>query len=110
MTSGCIGAFEPYAGARRRAAPRHQAFSEQADSMTLADLKKGDQIRIDAVRADSPSVQRLMIMGLVEGAELTYLGASLGGDPLEFRLYGGAVSLRRDDGMHFNVSRLGHDG
>ncbi|HEY5623891.1 MAG TPA: ferrous iron transport protein A [Gammaproteobacteria bacterium] len=71
--------------------------------MTLAELKKGESVRIDSVDAASPSAQRLMTLGFVEGAELTYIGASLGGDPLEFLLYGSAVSLRRDDARHFSV-------
>jgi len=108
--SVCIGAFEPYVVARQSGPLRTPAYSEKVVAMTLADLIKGERVRIDAVRADTPSVQRLMIMGLVEGAELMYLGASLGGDPLEFRLYGGAVSLRREDGKHFDVSRVGSDG
>ena len=78
--------------------------------MTLADLEKGDRARITTVRAVSPSVQRLMIMGLVEGAELECLGASLGGDPVEYRLFGGAVSLRREDGRHFDVTPLNGNG
>ena len=78
--------------------------------MTLADLGKGDRVRITAITVASPSVQRLMIMGLVEGAELVCVGASLGGDPLEFRLFGGAVSLRREDGQHFEVAELTEHG
>jgi len=78
--------------------------------MTLADLEKGNRARITAIRTASQSVQRLMIMGLVEGAELECLGASLGGDPLEFRLFGGAVSLRREDGRHFDVTPLNGNG
>lgn len=45
-----------------------------------------------------------MVLGLVEGAEIDYLRASLGGDPLEFRLYGAAISLRRDQARAFHVS------
>ncbi|MGI9259004.1 MAG: FeoA family protein [Gammaproteobacteria bacterium] len=71
--------------------------------MTLADLSKGDSVRIDAVDTAAATVQRLMTLGLVQGAELTFVGASLGGDPLEFLLYGSAVSLRRDDARHFSV-------
>ena len=78
--------------------------------MTLADLKKGDRVVVTAIRTAVPSVQRLMIMGLVEGAELECLGASLGGDPLEFRLFGGAVSLRREDARNFDVTPLSHHG
>ncbi len=73
--------------------------------MTLADLKPGDRVRIQAIHTAPTSVQRLMIMGFVEGAELQFVGASLGGDPLEFLLHGGAVSLRQADARHFEVNR-----
>jgi ferrous iron transport protein A len=72
--------------------------------LTLADLKPGDTVRIDSVDASDTTVQRLMVLGLVEGAELEYLRASLGGDPLEFRLFGAAISLRRDQARAFHVS------
>jgi Fe2+ transport system protein FeoA len=51
-----------------------------------------------------------MIMGFVEGAELQFVGASLGGDPLEFLLHGGAVSLRQADARHFEVNRESGSG
>ncbi len=71
--------------------------------MTLADLKSGQCVRIQAIRTAETSVQRLMIMGFVEGAELQFVGASLGGDPLEFLLHGSAVSLRKADARNFDV-------
>ena len=71
--------------------------------MTLADLRKGDSARIESIHTDDSSVQRLMTMGLVEGASLTFVGASLGGDPLEFLLHGSAVSLRRADAQNFQI-------
>ena len=71
--------------------------------MTLADLKRGDRARIDSVDAVEPSVQRLMTLGLVEGAELECLGGSLGGDPMELRIHGSALSLRRADARRFKV-------
>jgi Fe2+ transport system protein FeoA len=60
-------------------------------------------VRITAIKAQDPAVQRLMLLGLVEGAELIFLRASLGGDPLEFQLYGVAVSLRREQAKAFEV-------
>ncbi len=72
--------------------------------MTLADLKRGDRARIDSVDTVEPSVQRLMTMGLVEGVELECLGGSLGGDPLELRIHGSALSLRRADARRFKVA------
>jgi Fe2+ transport system protein FeoA len=73
--------------------------------VTLADLQPGDKVRIEAVDPHDPAVQRLMVLGLVEGAELTFLRKSLGGDPLEFRIHGAAISLRREQARHFEVAR-----
>lgn len=108
MTSVCTDAFE---GAERAAAwVGSDPLPITRVPMTLADLKKGERAVITSIRATAPSVQRLMIMGLVEGAELECLGSSLGGDPLEYRLFGGAVSLRREDGRHFDVRRVSDRG
>ena len=71
--------------------------------MTLCDLESGARVRIISVAAADPAVQRLMLLGLVEGAELEFLRASLGGDPLEFEIYGAAVSLRREQAQSFAV-------
>jgi len=67
-------------------------------------------VRIEAVDVADEVVQRLMVLGLVEGAELRFLRASLGGDPLEFRVFGAAISLRRDQARCFRVSRISIDG
>jgi Fe2+ transport system protein FeoA len=75
-------------------------------TLTLADLNPGDLVRIDAIDTHDPAVQRLMVLGLVEGAELTFLRSSLGGDPLEFRIYGAAISLRREQARRFEVRKV----
>jgi ferrous iron transport protein A len=72
--------------------------------MTLDELKKGQSAEIVAIETAANSVQRLMLMGLVEGAKVKFIGASIGGDPLEFQLHGSSVSLRRDDAEKFLVS------
>ena len=78
--------------------------------MTLSDLKPGDRVRIDSIETADVAVQRLMVLGLVEGAELTFLRSSLGGDPLEFRIYGAAISLRRAQAQRFHVTQVPRDG
>lgn len=65
-------------------------------------------MKIDAIDTRDPAVQRLMVLGLVEGAELTFLRSSIGGDPLEFRIYGAAISLRREQARRFEVQKIGH--
>ncbi|MBT5219992.1 MAG: ferrous iron transport protein A [Woeseia sp.] len=72
--------------------------------MTLASLQRDRKYVIDDVNAADPDVQRLMVLGLVEGAEVELASAAIGGDPLEFRMFGNAISLRREQAQHFAVS------
>lgn len=74
--------------------------------LTLTDLKAGQRVRIASVDPSDPGVRRLMTLGLVEGAELTFLRSSLGGDPLEFRVHGTSISLRKAQARRFRVERL----
>jgi Fe2+ transport system protein FeoA len=74
-----------------------------ANGDTLATLKKGQKAVILSVDARDPQIQRLMTLGLVEGAELEHASAALGGDPLEFRLFGRGISLRREQARQFAV-------
>jgi len=79
-------------------------------AVTLSDLKPGDVVRIESIETADPAVQRLMVLGLVEGAELSFLRSSLGGDPLEFRIRGAAISLRRELARRFRVAPLESHG
>lgn len=74
---------------------------------TLAALKRGQRGIISAVDVACPHVQRLMTLGLVEGAEVELMGAAIGGDPLEFRLFGRGISLRAEQARHFTVQPSG---
>ena len=71
---------------------------------TLATLKRGQRVIIRAVNAADPQVQRLMVMGLVEGAEVEHASSAIGGDPMEFRLFGLGISLRQEHARHFKVA------
>jgi len=75
--------------------------------LTLSELAPGETATIESIDTSDPAVQRLMVLGLVEGAELTFVRSSLGGDPLEFRLFGAAISLRRAQAARFRVRPLG---
>ena len=71
---------------------------------TLATLKRGQRGIINFVDAADPQVLRLMVLGLVEGAEVENAGAAIGGDPMEFRLFGCGISLRQEHARHFKIS------
>jgi ferrous iron transport protein A len=71
---------------------------------TLATLERGQKGVIKAVDTSDPQVQRLMVMGLVEGAEVEYASSAIGGDPIEYRLFGCGISLRQEDARLFQVA------
>lgn len=73
---------------------------------TLATLKRGQKGIIKSVDASDPQVQRLMVMGLVEGAEIEHASAAIGGDPIEFRLFGSGISLRHEDARFFHITPI----
>lgn len=75
-----------------------------ANGITLATLGQGQKCTIAAVDTSDPLVQRLMVLGLVEGAEVVRAGAAIGGDPMEFRLFGTGISLRQEQARCFSVS------
>ena len=72
--------------------------------MTLDSLQRGRKYVIMGVNSTDPVVQRLMLLGLVEGTEIELAGAAIGGDPIEYRAFGNAISLRREQARHFAVS------
>ena len=72
--------------------------------MNLATLQRGRKYVINDVDATEPDVQRLMVLGLVEGTEVELASTAIGGDPLEFRMFGNAISLRREQAKYFAVA------
>lgn len=73
---------------------------------TLATLKRGEKGIISAVDTGDPLVQRLMTLGMVEGAEVERAGHAIGGDPMEFRLFGTGISLRLEQARHFAIAEI----
>jgi ferrous iron transport protein A len=78
--------------------------------MTIADLKPGQSARIASVDTSLPDVVRLMILGLVEGADVRFQHAAIGGDPLEVNVFGTSISIRREQARRFQVSGAGAGG
>ena len=74
---------------------------------TLATMNAGEKVIIDTVDTTDPQVRRLMTLGLVEGAEVEHATSALGGDPIEFILFGQAVSMRREQAKAFSVTAVG---
>lgn len=78
--------------------------------MTLREMQPGQKVRIEKVDARQPGVVRLMVLGLVEGAEIQFENAAIGGDPMEVSVFGTAISIRKQQAGYFSVSPMFTNG
>jgi len=74
--------------------------------MTLKELNRGQSARIEQVDAKQPGVIRLMVLGLIEGAEVHYQNSAIGGDPMEITVHGTAISVRKQQASCFRISPI----
>jgi Fe2+ transport system protein FeoA len=69
----------------------------------LAELKPGERGRVAAVGGDGDAVRRLMDLGLIRGTTVEVVRTAPLGDPIEVRLRGFMLSLRRAEAEHITV-------
>lgn len=80
---------------------KENAYAEDA---TLADLKRGLPARVLGFQnAEHPSAQRLMQLGVIRGELIELLRSAPGGDPIEYRVMGYNLSLRRAEAAEISV-------
>lgn len=72
---------------------------------SLADLSVGDVVRVDRLVGAGGTVQRLAEMGLVPGVAVTVVRFAPLGDPMEVRVRGYLLSLRKGDARAVLVRR-----
>jgi ferrous iron transport protein A len=71
---------------------------------TLDQLKVGQRAVVEAVQGNDAMMQRLLEMGLLEGAPIEMIGVAPLGDPIEIRLGDYRLSLRRSEAARITVS------
>lgn len=71
--------------------------------LTLAELQPGD--RANVVQVEGSSAHRLAEMGLLKGTELQFIRSAPMGDPIEVRVRGYHLSLRRTEAAGVLVER-----
>lgn len=77
--------------------------------MNLDQLEIGKDAVVASVDCDEPSLrQHILDMGLTPGVEVTLMKRAPMGDPLEIRLRGYELTLRRDDAAHIALTGV-HD-
>ena len=64
---------------------------------TLEDLKPGSEALIAQVQGEKSFQQRLFDLGLVPGTAIKLIRKAMFGDPLEIRLRGYHLAIRRND-------------
>ena len=75
--------------------------------MQLSELKMGDQARITAFLKKSAAYrQQLLAMGLLPGVIVTISHIAPLGDPIEIRVRGTAISLRKKEAQLLQLQPL----
>jgi ferrous iron transport protein A len=70
---------------------------------TLADLAPGQRAEVLAVTGEPAVVQRLYEFGLLEGERVELLAVAPLGDPIEIRVGGSRISLRKSEAAGVSV-------
>lgn len=74
--------------------------------MKLSELKQGQTGRICTVGGSGQLRQHFLDMGLIQGTEITYIKAAPMGDPIEYRIWGYELTLRKDDGSQIEIELI----
>lgn len=72
--------------------------------MLLSDCKPGQGGTVTEVRGEGAVMQRLMEMGLFEGAQVKVLRVAPLGDPIELELDQSLLSLRKSEACHVEIA------
>lgn len=71
---------------------------------TLDQLALGEKAHVKRIQGQGAIRRRLMDMGLVGGVEIEFLKSAPMGDPLEFKVRGYHLSLRKEEAQRVEVS------
>ncbi len=77
---------------------------ETASARSLDQLPSGVEARVVAVRGDNAVARRLMEMGVVPGAPVRVIKAAPLGDPIEIRVRGYNLALRRNEAQTITIA------
>ena len=69
----------------------------------LSDLSPGDRGRVTKLGGDPEALRRLMEMGMMRGTAVEVVRRAPLGDPLEVKVRGFMLTLRRSEAEHIEV-------
>ena len=70
---------------------------------TLASLEPGQRGKVVSVEGDADATRRLMDLGMIRGTSVEMVRRAPLGDPLEVRVRGFMLTLRRSEAEHITV-------
>lgn len=70
---------------------------------TLAELAAGERGRVAQIGGDADATRRLMDLGLIRGTTVEVVRRAPLGDPMEVKLRGFMLTLRRSEAEHITV-------
>ena len=74
--------------------------------MTLEYLSVGDTAKVRNIVGDTPATERLMEMGLVPGVSVRVVKSAPFGDPIEIRVRGYSLAMRKAEAETIEVKNL----
>ena len=75
-----------------------------SDKMTLTDLPLGKDARVIAVNGNGRVTQRLLEMGVIPGVSVSVIKTAPFGDPIEIRVRGYSLAMRKSEADAIEVS------
>lgn len=69
----------------------------------LSDLDPGERGKVMEIGGDADAMRRLMDMGMIRGTSVELVRRAPLGDPLEVRVRGFMLTLRRSEAEHITV-------
>ena len=71
--------------------------------MNLAEIKEGESAILTEIGGSGALRQHFLDMGLIPGTRVTYVKAAPMGDPIEIRIRGYELTIRREDAAKIEV-------
>ena len=75
--------------------------------MTLTNLPKGKNAKVVSVDGESSITRRLMEMGVVPGVSVKMIKSAPFGDPMEIRIRGYSLALRKSEADTIEIMESG---
>jgi Fe2+ transport system protein FeoA len=92
---------------RMRRCPCSQNNQQTDELLRLSDLRKGDYGVIIQNQSSGDLKRRFLDLGLIRGMRFSVIRKAPLGDPIELKMNGFLLSLRKEEADHILVKKIG---